>query len=247
MFAALCENKDFFKDKINLAIMLAPVARVDKCSAKTIQDMANKETVAQFIESIGPELLPTPNVDGKIASGFMKITGASQFSIQAFSDSDPTLVSEKGLENYMGHFPSGTSYRCVNHFRQEINAKTFQKYDFGLEENIKRYDQAMPPPFDFAAMEGGPPIALFCGMRDQMASPGDYIWLKEKLVKNKTCVFFKEYGFGHIAFLFPPVKKHFYEMLELCRQFNSYYQPRPMTEAQNREKLLELEEISNDV
>jgi hypothetical protein len=36
MFAALCENLDFFKPKINLAIMLAPVARVDRLSSPTI-------------------------------------------------------------------------------------------------------------------------------------------------------------------------------------------------------------------
>lgn len=36
MFAALSENLDFFKPKINLAIMLAPVARVDRMSSSTI-------------------------------------------------------------------------------------------------------------------------------------------------------------------------------------------------------------------
>jgi hypothetical protein len=33
MFAALSENLDFFKDKINLAIMLAPVTRVGSMNA----------------------------------------------------------------------------------------------------------------------------------------------------------------------------------------------------------------------
>jgi len=36
MFAGLIENSDFFKGKINLAIMLAPVARVDRMTSKTL-------------------------------------------------------------------------------------------------------------------------------------------------------------------------------------------------------------------
>lgn len=118
MFAALCENLEFFKPKINLAIMLAPVARVDRLSSPTIQRLKESENVRAFLENtMGPELLPSPQVDGKISAGFMKVTGLGSFGAGLFSDEDPTLISELGLETFMGHFPSGTSYRCVNHFR----------------------------------------------------------------------------------------------------------------------------------
>jgi pimeloyl-ACP methyl ester carboxylesterase len=61
MFAALCENLEFFKPKINLAIMLAPVARVDRLSSPTIQKMKENETLRSFIENtMGPEVLPSP-------------------------------------------------------------------------------------------------------------------------------------------------------------------------------------------
>ena len=36
MFAALSENIEFFVQKINVAIMLAPVARVDRLDSTTI-------------------------------------------------------------------------------------------------------------------------------------------------------------------------------------------------------------------
>jgi hypothetical protein len=36
MFAALSENLEFFLPKINLAIMLAPVARVDRLASKSL-------------------------------------------------------------------------------------------------------------------------------------------------------------------------------------------------------------------
>lgn len=91
MFAALCENLEFFKPKINLAIMLAPVARVDRLSSPTIQKIKNNETLRDFIENtIGPEIMPTPQVDGKISAGLVKITGLANFSVGLFSDEDPT-------------------------------------------------------------------------------------------------------------------------------------------------------------
>ena len=37
MFAALSENLDFFKERINLVVMLAPVTRVDHLSSQAIQ------------------------------------------------------------------------------------------------------------------------------------------------------------------------------------------------------------------
>jgi hypothetical protein len=43
MFAALSENLDFFKPKINLAIMLAPVARVDRLSSSTLQKLKDNK------------------------------------------------------------------------------------------------------------------------------------------------------------------------------------------------------------
>jgi hypothetical protein len=39
MFAALIENLDFFKTKINLAIMLAPVTRVDRMTCGTVHKL----------------------------------------------------------------------------------------------------------------------------------------------------------------------------------------------------------------
>jgi hypothetical protein len=118
MFAALCNDLAFFKDKINLAIMLAPVARLDRLTSTTLQNMKENENVSAFAERIGPELLPNPQVDGKISSGFMKATGALKFGVGLISDEDSNAISQQGLETYVGHFPAGTSFRCLNHFRQ---------------------------------------------------------------------------------------------------------------------------------
>lgn len=60
MFAALCENLDFFRPKINLCIMLAPVTRVDRMTCGTAHKLKESENLFKFLEGQGPELMSTP-------------------------------------------------------------------------------------------------------------------------------------------------------------------------------------------
>ena len=165
MFAALSENPEFFTPKINLCLMLAPVARVDRLTSNTLQKLKDNQNAVAFVESLGPEIMSSPQIDGKISSGFMKVTGVGNFGVSLISDEDPSLLSQEGFTTFMGHYPAGSSFRCVSHFRQMMLAGAFQKFDYGLERNLREYDQEAPPKFDLAAIKKVP-IALFCGKRD---------------------------------------------------------------------------------
>ena len=77
------------------------------------------------------------------------------------------------------------------------------------------YGTPSPPQFNLQNITNFP-IALMCGQTDRLASPPDYMWLKEELTKSNSCVFFREYTFGHIGFLNPLSPLHFYDMLALC-------------------------------
>ena len=81
MFSALSENQEFFRPKINLAIMLAPVARVDRANNIYIEKVKSNEEVFKLLEKIGPELFPDPQINGYISSGIMKVTGMGEFGI----------------------------------------------------------------------------------------------------------------------------------------------------------------------
>lgn len=41
---------------------------------------------------------------------------------------------------------------------------------------------------------------------------------------SQSCVYYKEYEFGHLAFLFPPTIKHFFEVFELIKRFDPHYE-----------------------
>ena len=67
MFAALSTNCDFFKDKINLAVMLAPITRICNLNAKLIQTIKHIDALVPIVEAIGPELEPEPRVQSSLS------------------------------------------------------------------------------------------------------------------------------------------------------------------------------------
>jgi hypothetical protein len=97
------------------------------------------------------------------------------------------------------------------------------KYDFGVDENIKRYGSMNPPEYDLKKIVDVP-IALLCGNKDMLSSPEDYKWLKEILIDNNTMCCFKEYNLGHLGILMPKDRVHVYDMLELCKAYNTDYE-----------------------
>jgi len=99
----------------------------------------------------------------------MKLTGNGKLGLSSLSDANTKLLSKKGLETYMGHFPAGASFKQVNHFRQLVIAKKFQQYDYGPDKNTELYGQSSPPLYDMGKIRDVP-IALFCGSNDLLAS-----------------------------------------------------------------------------
>ena len=163
--------------------------------------------------------MANPQVESKMMGGFLWATGLANFSLGMISDEDTSLLSKHGKETYFGHYPSGTSLRCLYHFKQLINTGKFLKYDFGTDENIKRYGVAVPPEYDLTRIKDVP-IALFCGLKDRLASAGDYRWLKEQLSVNNTVKYYREFNLGHCGFLIPPSYEHLYEIVNLAKQYS---------------------------
>jgi hypothetical protein len=110
----------------------------------------------------------------------MEVTNVHHLAILFGSDNYPDTLSQRARDNLPGHFPSGTSFRVLNHFRQLILKETFEKYDFGFEENFKRYGQVEPPVYDLRKISKVP-IALFCGKGDLLSSNDDFRWTKDEL------------------------------------------------------------------
>ena len=81
MLAALCDNYEFFKPKLNLVILLAPVARVDRMTSKALQNAKDSNLANKMLNMIGKELFANPSADGTVSSGLMKASGMNHFGL----------------------------------------------------------------------------------------------------------------------------------------------------------------------
>ena len=73
------------------------------------------------------------------------------------------------LPYVLGHTPAGTSTQTVLHFAQMVNSGRFCKYDYGQEENQRKYGQATPPEYDLRQVKV--PVTLIWGQNDWLADP----------------------------------------------------------------------------
>jgi len=146
----------------------------------------------------------------------------ANIGVKLLCDDDPKELNQTSLEAFLSHFPAGTSFKSVRHYKQLMNSKQFEHFDFGLEENQKRYGQDQPPPIPLANIQGFP-IAMLAGSEDKLAHIDDVRWLKELMVSQDSLLFYEEYRFGHLAFLIPNNLKVYQDIVNLLKTFNPAY------------------------
>ena len=89
----------------------------------------------------------------------------------------PGLSPENNDASLLRHLlvalPGGTSFRSYLHFVQlsriESQAPVLRRFDFGLEENLRRYKQQTPPDYDFSLINT--PLYIHGGAQDNLVSP----------------------------------------------------------------------------
>ena len=79
------------------------------------------------------------------------------------------LILQTLLPYVLGHTPAGASTRTVLHYAQLVNSGKFCKYDFGRQENMKRYGTPTPPEYDLSKVKT--PVTLMWGENDWLADP----------------------------------------------------------------------------
>ncbi|XP_051167090.1 lipase 3-like [Leptopilina boulardi] len=115
-------------------------------------------------------------------------------SIYGFSQNDMDMTI---LKKNLFLFPGGCSTKMFVHFLFGIiNPGTFRQYDYGKEENLRKYGSLIPP--DYPLGNVTVPMAIFSGFRDFLATPSDI----ELLLKELPNVVYRhvEFSFNHADF-----------------------------------------------
>ena len=129
MFYALAYNEDVIDQYVSVFLAFGPVTRLTYCKSDLLVFVSD---FAWLIEDICDlfgiyDILPSNYLDDAAAQllcGYIPFF--CEFSISLFCDEDTSLDDTTRLEDYTGgHFPSGTSLKCLVHYSQIINSKQF--------------------------------------------------------------------------------------------------------------------------
>jgi len=200
MFYGLSHNEAYLAERVSVFVALGPVTNLYNCKSSLIQFFANfQNLIADTAGLLGfYEFFPA----NWLTTGFMRlfcgtIPQICEFGLFLISDEDPALNDQDRTPVFLGHFPSGTSLRSLEHYAQILTSNKFQRMDYGTSTNRKVYGQDTPPLINLANISQVP-IAMFVGTKDQLATLDDNRVTKESL---KTLTFYREYALGHMSFL----------------------------------------------
>ena len=119
MYWALSHNEAYFADKISIFIALGPVMRLSHSKSSLINIFA--ETRFLIVDTCAVlgiyEFFPA----GWLTTGAMRllcgtIPGFCNLGLWLVTDEDTTLNDPSRAQVYLGHFPSGTSMKTLDHY-----------------------------------------------------------------------------------------------------------------------------------
>ena len=197
MFAALSEKNPFITEHLKTFIALGPVAYVYHQQSKAM-DILKDSRLAYLLdllhlEEFSPADWLLENSGKVICAVFGEVCADI---LGAFSDANWERDNYDRSDVFIGHFPSGTSVKNMIHWQQGTENDAFQKFDYGEEENLKRYGQSTPPKYDLGNIEHE--VFMFSGTEDLLANAVDVQRLKDELKNAHLNVYEKT---GHLTFM----------------------------------------------
>lgn len=197
-FIGVSEKTDFFNKKINKFIALGPVTDLTNLHSLFLSGFAAAHLDYFFRKAGINEMFPSGeryNWYTKMICDYLRI--ACETVTQLLVDSDLGDENKERMPVFYSHFPSGTSLKNLIHFAQLIRNKRFAKFDYGYDENVRRYGLGEAPLFDLSKVIGDK-VHLVVGDKDRLATVED----NKKLAKVINAKAFKVLAdHGHASFL----------------------------------------------
>ena len=113
---------DFYKEKMNVCVLLAPPASMKNNSVALLNLMAlsiNRAIITSMVETVHLySLLPYNYLNTGVASLFCNLFDGTICTLlmQAFADGDPTIDNTDRYDVYMSNLPAGAGYRNIVHY-----------------------------------------------------------------------------------------------------------------------------------
>lgn len=105
-------------------------------------------------------------------------------------------LNETMLPVIVGHVPAGASNKQLTHFAQLRNSGTFQQYDYGFLQNLRKYNSPKPPKYKLDNVKAK--VHLHYSINDWLAMPADVELLAKQLPNAISYRLLDYLNFNHV-------------------------------------------------
>ena len=220
MMAHLSEHPEFAQ-KLYVAALLAPVASIKHQTSGIVTVFSHSELL-ELVRTLGiHELFENK---GRYLLSFICewFDSLCADGLYLMADANTTVDNVDRMQVIMGHYPSGTSYRNMQHWTQMslMEKEGLPKFDYGSPEaNMAHYGQKAPPTYDFSRISAK--LGLFGGKFDRLADMTDVAWLHSQLVNAEVLHYKNDYPLGHGSFMWAKNMDWFNDVISLIEQVTS--------------------------
>lgn len=191
MAFALFSEQPSYQVKVKLFVALAPVANTSHI--KGVAHVAASFPPSFFYEYLGHGELKISRL-GHVPCPRAKTWCVKLQQFLLFGLDVNNYNASRMAEVDLG---GGNSVKCLAHYLQIVQSGQFQKYDYGKEENHRRYKQSAPPLYDVTKVKV--PVVAFTGSHDYLADPRDTGPLLSALPGLKAHIDIP--GWNHVDFI----------------------------------------------
>lgn len=182
-FFVMTSLRPEYNDKIQLSLLIAPVAYMGHIRSFIPKLLAQAHApLAQILKQLGiGELLGRRQIVHFVTEflcqfapedicgvGFTLTTGYKQ-----------GYIKPRNLAVVFGHLISGISSKDLTHFAQLISSGRFQRFDYGMAGNMKKYGSVIPPEYELSKITSA--VVLLCARNDYVSELEDIAILRSKL------------------------------------------------------------------
>jgi len=157
--------------KINVFVALAPVTNATFVTNPFMRLLADLQidTILDFFGE--KQFLPTPGVLEKYFEAFCRLDPIiCDDIVELIVGKHKGSFNESRMQVMASHEPGGTSVHNMAHWGQSIRKGSYSMFDYGAQENKKRYNSTTPPAYDIKKLPRNLPIGIFYGEADELAS-----------------------------------------------------------------------------
>lgn len=97
------------------------------------------------------------------------------------------------------YIPAGASFKSLLHYWQLVLVPQFRQYNYGIEENLKIYNQLAPPDYNLGNCIA--PVAIIYSDHDTLASAKDVLHLSNELPNLVIIKRVDDDSFNHLDFV----------------------------------------------